>query len=183
MRIPVPLLACPRRGRCSSPAPARETTPRRRSWARAGGPGHPAVAGDHPLPVLWWGSTTPSRPPAPRRRRLRRVGLGPGARGRDGQAPRGGDLGDLQREAFPPCSPSPGPGATVQALPLPAGATQGTALAVVSVPGTDADRASPTGSSAGRRGRRRPSPRSGRTARWSPRTRRTCCPPTTTPGW
>ena len=132
MRIPVPLLAS-LAATLFVAASCSGNNPRPPLLGAGGWSWSPAVAGDHPLPVLWWGSTTPS--PLP---------LLDG-----GDCSASGSVQGLVAEASKPLAvgisvtcaggvpsmlPVAWPAGTVLALPLPAGATQGTAFAVVSVP-------------------------------------------------
>jgi len=121
--IPV-LLACACTG--NSPAPP--------LVAVAGWSWNPAQAGDRPLPAIWWGSSTP-----------RLLPLLPG-----GDCPASGSVQAMVIVSGSPtlagisvlCTageatmlPAVWTGDAVQALPLPAGTTQGTALAVTALDG------------------------------------------------
>ena len=95
----------------------------------------PGVAGANPLPVLWWGSSTPSVLP------LLAGGDCAASGSVQGLFTENGDplvvgISVACTGGGPAMQPVAWIGRNVQALPLPVGRTQGTALAVVSRPAT-----------------------------------------------
>ncbi len=95
----------------------------------------PGVAGGHPLPVLWWGTSTPTALPLLDGGDCAASGSVQALVAEPGQ-PLAVGISVTCTGGVPAMLPVAWPGGAVQALPLPVGATQGTALAVVSQPAT-----------------------------------------------
>ena len=135
MRIPLPFLAAGLAttvlvaGGCSGNHPAPPLV------GVGGWSWSPGEAGENPVPVLWWGSATPSVLPLLDGGDCAPSGSVQGLVGEAGE-PLAVWISVACTGGVPSMLPVAWPGRAVQALALPAGATQGTALAVASQPAT-----------------------------------------------